>query len=243
MNIYIQSGLDMPFGKTIAQSAHAYGKAWLDRMSVVSEDEDSVILKLTDTAFHQLNQWIDGIPTAVSYCELSSFELDGFTSEIVDSGRTHFECPTLTCRVASNELGEVVGVNDRLSYSDKTIECKQGFFVNRVAFESINREVMLSEMAKGSFSMILDNVCSERGELELKKAGSEYVWLTSSFGKTVVGTKKVGKFEQLRELLVSDGVAVRDVYIDGILIGYISQVLPSDSLQKYTRYKTFRLLE
>ena len=240
MKIYIRENLNMPSGKEIAQIAHAHGKAWLDRLVVESCGNSAFALRLTDKALLALNnnqhyqcpEIMHGDPAPTS-CD----------SIITDSGRTHFSEPTRTCVAVSTELGYVQPSERLLPFDASKIDVKQGFFINRVEASKVCIDEIKSKLAVLSSLHFTSLIDRSTGVLSLSTTSELSKWLTSSFGKTVVGTKKTTKFKEVKELILDEGVKVHDLEIDGVCVAFVTEPIDSAKLQKFTRFKTFRLLD
>ncbi|MDK9790158.1 peptidyl-tRNA hydrolase [Vibrio sp. D431a] len=245
VSIYVANDIGMGLGKVIAQAAHAYTKAYLDRCQVVESSDDYVLLKATDVLNKELNSKGFTIPKLV-FCPADFLpEEDEVVSCIVDSGRTVFGEPTKTCSVSTTKLGTRVDEGERLRFNVGSIPYKQAFFINRkaVAEAEFDEHDVITTMAYLSASFVFGDYDYETGELKILKSSPLYIWLTSAFGKTVVGTKKPTKFSALIEQLDSDGVTNSVAVSNGQVWGVCTDVLPSDLIHKYTKFKTFNLLE
>lgn len=240
MRVYLANDIGMNLGKEIAQAAHAVGLAWLSHSRIVREDGQIIELQLTGSTVDKLL----GVHPEIVRCSASELPLDDeFHQSIIDSGRTVFAAPTKTCVVDMEGLGPIVPVPDRLKFDDKVIDVKQGLFVNRSAFagSGLDESDLIAGLAKAS-SEAIGFKFTENNRSVLTKGSSIYSWLTQSFGKTVVGTKKFGKFNELRSLLIESNTTCFDFYHNDELIGFAIEPLKELELHQYTKFKTFRLL-
>lgn len=240
--VYLADDIGMTLGKAIAQVAHAVGAAWLARMAITAENDGQVQLSLTPAAHLAFANQQAMLPHIVPCAsELLPEENLDFI-EIIDAGKTLFSEPTKTCVAYSPLLGEALTPEHRLPFNDELIEYKQAFFVNRktCAELAIADHDLIAALASASLAIILADM--NDGELTLAKHSALYQWITSSFGKTVVGTKKVGKFLEVRELLATSGIRFQEVYYQEQLIGLCSEPIAADKIHQFTKYKTFNLL-
>ena len=240
--VYLANDIGMTLGKSIAQVAHAVGAAWLARMEITAKTDAQVHLSLTDDARIAFINQQAMVPNIVHCSSEILPEEDLDFIEIIDAGRTLFSHPTKTCVAYAPILGEALPLERRLPFNDEIIEYKQAFFVNRKACAELamSDEDVIATLASASLAMILADM--KDGELSLDKHSALYQWITSSFGKTVVGTKKVGKFLEVRELLATSGIPFKDVYYQNELIGLCSAPIAADEIHQFTKYKTFNLL-
>ncbi len=240
--VYLADDLGMNLGKMIAQAAHASGASGMARMRLQSENNDSVCLTLTQPA-RQVHQSHPLLIPDIHYCHARQLPgEDDEVIEIIDAGKTVFDGPTKTCVGYAPLLGNAVPPPLRLGFDDDTLDFKQAFFVNRKVCQNseIDDNTLIALMAAASTVCILENVVD--GSLTLDKHSALYQWITSAFGKTVVGTKKQSKFEQVLQLLDIDKIRYQPVFFNQELIGVCSEPIAADQIHNYTKYKTFHLL-
>jgi hypothetical protein len=75
--------------------------------------------------------------------------------------------------------------------------------------------------------------------MTIEKSSTWYGWLTSAFGKTVVGTKKGAKYSDVCLKISESGWEFTKSECGGV---FVTQPIPSEKLQDFTRSKTFRLI-
>lgn len=245
--INVKASLNMPCGKIAAQAAHAMGMAFMTHCEVISDDNDSVVLKVHDDGFFtgktfeqlvseiSLNQVTDDVFEELK----NASESDDYNKTVVvDNGLTCFggeKTPTIIMR---DLAGGVVPKDQQLPFNvDSGITCKQGFFVKRT--EEITESDVIIGSAVLSLLALTGRVDLDSMTLTLSKSSPVYSWLTTAFGKTVVGSKKESKFNLVLEKL-SDA-NVKTYTSDGESI-VVTEPLPSDELEKLTHTSTFRLI-
>lgn len=242
--VFIANDLDMGLGKVIAQASHAAGKVWLDRFEVIEDTSSTVKMKASQPVFDALAR--SGFtPPRVVFCPAIDLPPEcQYTSTIIDSGRTVFNKPTLTAAGTSSALGVRVDLNSRLGYEVGSIPFKQAFFINRPAVlrACLDELDVISTMSYLSLSFIFESYDYETGLIEFQKDSNIYQWLTTAFGKTVVATKKVSKFDCLLSALDESGVEHAIASVDSSVWGIVSEVLASENIHDFTKFKGFNLL-
>ena len=242
LTVYLADDIDMNLGKAIAQVAHATGAAWLARMEPSQQENNQITLTLTPSARASLEQNLALAPNIVPVSQQALPKEDEQHIEIIDAGKTIFECPTKTCVAVSTVLGDALPASQRLLFNDDVIDYKQAFFVNRklIATLALSDQQIMSLFAKASLAIILEPVID--GRLNLNISEPLYQWITSAFGKTVVGTRKVSKLLEVSALLDEDHIHYHRVYFNDHCLGYCTQPIDAKVIHKYTKYKTFNLL-
>lgn len=237
-DIHIRKDLSMPIGKVAAQAAHAIGGILLDRCALVSETDDAVTLKIEEGSRNLLKLLSDTSEINLYWDTDSEFNaLDGKGCAIIDNGLTCFDGVPTPTTIGISSVGEIIDESMRLQYDVSTIDYKQGFFVDRS--KNLDSEEIIKSVAALSLNSIVEVFDTETLTMTLDKKSAMYKWLTSSFGKTVVGTKKATKFKLIKETLCSEDV----VEIKNIEAVFATNPLSSDILTKFTRSSTFRLLD
>ncbi len=238
--VNIASDLNMPLGKIIAQASHGVGLSYLSRIKVQYENYDCIGLEITEDALNAILS--NSVKVTTTYCKMESLNnnSDECSVDIIDSGRTVFNEPTKTCVASAKNLGATVLPSLRLQYDDNNIPVKQAIFVNKKAIVNISEEEMISLFSEKSAEFITDIISDDKFKLD--KKSSLFSWLTSAFGKTVVGTKNKNKFNLLIKKLEDDNINFKPVIFNNELIGVCTTPIDSEIIHIYTKYKTFNLL-
>lgn len=237
ITIHIRKDIKMPLGKTIAQASHALGLLFIQRCSVVYESDDSIALS------HPSDEIMD-------YCYAQFIDIKWTTEDkiaqlegpaiITDSGRTIFKEPTLTAAATT-----VHPSRPRFAFTKRTedIEYKQGFFIDRVAVlnSNISNEELIASAAVSSLKC-LTQLFDTSGEAILSKNSALYEWLTSLFGKTVVGTKKPTKYDGMVTLIGREH-AISAINKGAHNVGFVTEPIKASTLEIHTKSRTFRLLD
>ncbi|UKA05013.1 peptidyl-tRNA hydrolase [Photobacterium damselae] len=245
--INIKASLKMPCGKIAAQAAHAMGMAFMAHCEVISNVDDSVVLKVHDNGYFT-GKTFEQLVSAVSLNQVSddvfdelknAIESDSYNKTVVvDNGLTCFggeKTPTIIMR---DFAGGAVSKDQRLPFDvDAGITCKQGFFVKRSSGHLENDIII--ECSVLSLLALTSRVDLDSMTLTLVKSSPVYSWLTTAFGKTVVGSKKESKFRMVVDTLVAKNVRT---WANNAATIVVTEPLPSDELEQLTHTSTFRLL-
>lgn len=242
ISIYVNNDLDMPIGKVAAQVSHSLGMKLMELCSVLSEDNDTVRLQVHDHGLFLGKTELEIIDQInlnfVSGDEFNSHATDISTVTVIDNGLTCFNNQKTPTVVLKCSQGEVQNEGLRLQFDvDKGCDFKQGLFVDRNAFSS--EEILVVTTAVASLKKMLVDLVDDENNLTIEKSSPWFGWLTTAFGKTVVGTKKNSKFLEVKEQMETLGWSC----LESDCCGVIATVpMKSDELQKLTRYKSFRLI-
>ena len=231
----------MPLGKIAAQCAHALNVAIISRLN--ASFNDSEIILTPSAEFRNILNNLDRSCIELVYGNID--ELNAFAESpsafIEDNGLTVFGKPTVTVSWATEGWGDEVPVKHRLPFKTGTLAFKQPFFVYRS--NSFNTpEVVIKNVAIASSLSLISKEINE--SLILKKDSAYALWLQNSFGKTVVGCKKIKNYKEAT-LNVINNVESQNIEIfeGGEPSVFVTSPLRSDVIEKFTRTKHTQLLK
>ncbi|MCY9874600.1 aminoacyl-tRNA hydrolase [Vibrio barjaei] len=235
--IYIRNDLgDIPLGKIMAQACHAYGKLWIERLELQNYwFLTSQAYRLTKPALKALDL---AVPPTVQYCSLEELMNVPDITLIKDAGLTVFKEPTITCGAVAPELGPK-STKPLIHHEHNTRFCKQAIFINRKHAIAQDTDKLISETAFASAQTLLRRIRPKNGLLTLIRGEPLDHWIHGRFGKTVVGTKKPTKMEEMKERFDEEdkfNIFDQDA-------GFCTSPIQSDLIEDYTRTKHFRLLD
>ena len=120
---------------------------------------------------------------------------------------------------------------------DAAANYKQGIFVDRSVGKTDNEIIV--ESAILSLITIMRLVHLETMTITMDKTCGMYCWLSSAFGKTVVGTKRHVKFISILDQLVVGGIGLSCNDDSSIVV---TEPVRSMALEALTHSKTFHLI-
>ncbi|WP_199438485.1 peptidyl-tRNA hydrolase [Vibrio owensii] len=237
IELHIRNDIEMPLGKIIAQASHALGLKFIQQCRLVKEYKDAITIQ------SELNEIVDfSYSKFIKINWVSERDIESLTdaSIITDSGRTVFNEPTITCAATSNHTRKPTFC---LPHQSDTMPFKQGIFINRKAVSDckIERDELIIQCAVSSLKTLI-NKFDLNGEATLQKSEATYIWLTHLFGKTVVGSKKPNEYETvLRNVELKASIVA--INYQSHNIGFACTPIESNEIEKYTKHKSFRLLD
>lgn len=207
IDILYRTDLNMRKGKLAAQISHAL----LSAIIAMFENKNDELF-LNEEKLKKIKEYLDGLKKGydqITIIEVSSEdELLGsivFPSKtiiITDQGRTCFNGePTKTCFAYSNEI-EDIGVIDCMGGTNKELEVKQTFVVNKNS-KSSSLE-LAHAVAISSLSTFLKTCSKENGGLLIKTNSPLHIWITTGFGKIVLKDNLNGIKRILSEIVTSE---------------------------------------
>ncbi|PSV00941.1 hypothetical protein [Photobacterium kishitanii] len=241
LELYVKESLNMPSGKVIAQAAHALGMAFMSHCELVGEDSDKVTLKVHDRDGH-FNCSLDSLLSRINVDFVDDDVFESMKSRednvtvVIDNGLTCFNHQKTETVILLDKSEGVVDRSKRLQFDvDAGVFVKQGFFVNRA--KPTTDSALIVHGAALSLSMITALIGVD-STLTLDKSSEMYKWLSSAFGKTVVGSKKQSKFDVVADAIVNASYDFR-VGLGEALI--VTAPISVEELSQLTYTKTFRL--
>ncbi len=222
----------MPAGKIAAQCAHALSMLILKRCEIVSEDSNTVKLKISDEGSCLLKLNASNINLNFVNDEIfNQLSSNPLASVVIDNGLTCFNNVKTPTVIATTQINGIVENNLKFDV-DKNISYKQIGMVNKNA----DQNEIVKIFAASSAQLLVNEF--ENNVLKLNKNSPLYSWLTGPFTKIVVGSRKINKFNALYELL-SDNKIKNIRNGDKVMV---TEPVPDNEAQIYSRFSTFSLV-